>query len=94
MADRGHDVDLLTARDNELLGRRGSARMRAVLTPLNRPATEDPTGLRYVVRRSGIAVRLARTTARSMWELRRGRYDAVLLNDDPDTVPVAGAVLL
>ena len=94
LADRGHDVDLLTARDNELLGRRGSARMRAVLTPLTRRATEVPTGLRYVVRRSGIAVRLARTTARSMWELRRGRYDAVLLNDDPDTVPVAGAVLL
>jgi glycosyltransferase involved in cell wall biosynthesis len=94
LADRGHDVDLLTARDNELLERRGSARMRAVLTPLTRRATEVPTGLRYVVRRSGIAVRLARTTARSMWELRRGRYDAVLLNDDPETVAVAGAVLL
>ena len=94
LADRGHDVDLLTARDNELLERSGSARMRAVLTPLTRQAVEVPTGWRYVVRRSGIAVRLVRTTARAMWELRRGRYDAVLLYDDPDTVPVAGAVLL
>jgi glycosyltransferase involved in cell wall biosynthesis len=94
LAERGHDVEVLAARDNELLERRGSARMRAVLTPLTRRATEVPTGLRYFVRRSGIAVRLARTTARSMWELRRGRYDAVLLNDDPDTVAVAGAVLL
>src|SRR5262245_20600516 len=94
LADRGHDVDLVTARDNELVDRRGSARMRAILTPLTREATEVPTGLRYAVRRSGIAMRLVRTTARSMWELRRRSYDAVLLNDDPDTVAVAGAVLL
>jgi glycosyltransferase involved in cell wall biosynthesis len=35
-----------------------------------------------------------RTTVRAIWELRRGRYEAALINDDPDTVPVAGALLL
>jgi glycosyltransferase involved in cell wall biosynthesis len=68
--------------------------MRAVLTPPTRQAVEVPTGLRYVARRSGIAVRLVRTTVRAIWELRRGRYEAALINDDPDTVPVAGALLL
>jgi hypothetical protein len=31
LADRGHEVDLLTARDNALLERRRSARTRAIL---------------------------------------------------------------
>jgi D-inositol-3-phosphate glycosyltransferase len=94
LADRGHDVDLLTARENELLGRRGSARMRAILTAPTQRRAEPPSGLRNVVRRSGIALRLMRASARSMWELRRGKYHVALLIDDPDTVLTAGATLL
>src|SRR4029453_1971357 len=72
LADRGHDVDLLTARENELLGRRRFAHMPAVLPAPTARRAEPPRGLRYVVRRGGIALRLMRASARSMWELRRG----------------------
>lgn len=94
LADRGHDVELITARDNELFGRRGSARMRAVLAAPTRQRSEAPSGLRYVARRSGIAIRLARASLRTLWELRRGQYDAALIVDDPDTSLSAGAALL
>jgi glycosyltransferase involved in cell wall biosynthesis len=94
LAARGHHVDLITARGNELLGRTGPARMRAVLVaPLPRPS-EAPSGLRYLVRRSVIAGRLGRASARTIWELRRGTYDAALLVDDLDLSLTAGAALL
>jgi glycosyltransferase involved in cell wall biosynthesis len=94
LADRGNDVELITARGNELLGHDGSARMRPVLAAPTRRRSEPPGGLRSVARRGGIAMRLARASARSFWELRRGRYDAALLVDDPDTLVSAGATLL
>ena len=94
LAARGHDVDLITARGNELLGRTGPARMRAVLVaPTPRPS-EAPSGLRYLVRRSVIAGRLGRASARTIWELRRGAYDAALLVDDLDLSLTAGAALM
>jgi glycosyltransferase involved in cell wall biosynthesis len=82
LAARGHDVDLVTARRNELVGRTGAARMRAVLVaPVAHPS-EPPSGMRYVVRRATVAARLARSYARVSWVLCRGRYDAALLVDD------------
>ena len=56
LAARGHDVELIAARGNELEGRTGAARMRAVLAA----ATEAPDGWRRAVRRAGIASRLVR----------------------------------
>src|SRR5215218_6243420 len=94
LAARGHDVDLITARGNELEGRTGAARMRAVLTAPTAAATEGPGGRRRVVRRAGIAVRLVRAWTRVAWELRRGRHDAALLTDDPAIPLVAAAQLL
>ena len=96
LAARGHDVDLVTARDNELLGRpRGGARMRDVLIAAMPNPSEPPTGWRYVVRRAGIAIRLVRAALRTVWELRRGGYDAAILVDDLNIpLAAAGALLL
>lgn len=95
LAGRGHDVDLVTARANELEGRLTAARMRAVLTaPVPRP-DEPPAGWRYQARRAAIAVRLVRSAVRTLAELRRGRYDAAVLVDDLDIpLKAAGALAL
>ncbi len=94
LAARGHDVDLLTARRNELDGRLRHARMRDVLVaPAPRPG-ELPTGWRYLVRRAGVAGRLALATARTAVELRHGGYDAAILVDDYGVVPTAAGALL
>jgi glycosyltransferase involved in cell wall biosynthesis len=95
LAARGHDVDLITAKRNELLGRTGGAHMRAVLVAAMPRPSEPPSGLRYLARRSVIAVRLVQASARTIWELRRGSYDAALLVDDLDlSVPAAATLLL
>jgi glycosyltransferase involved in cell wall biosynthesis len=95
LADRGHDVELITSRGNELLGRGGSARMRAVLAAPTSHRSEAQGGrLRSLVRRGGVAARLTAASARTIFELRRGGYDAALLVDDPDTPVSAGAALL
>jgi glycosyltransferase involved in cell wall biosynthesis len=95
LAERGHAVDVVTARGGELEGRLSAARLRAVLpAPVARPG-EPPTGWRYTVRRAGIATRLAAGAARTLVELRRGRYDAAVLVDDLDVaLKAAGALAL
>src|ERR1044071_6826806 len=77
-ADRGHEVELITARDTALLGRLRWARMRPVLPAPTRRRSEPPTGLRYVARKGRIAIRLARASVHTLWELRRGQYDRAL----------------
>jgi glycosyltransferase involved in cell wall biosynthesis len=94
LAARGHDVDLITAQRNELLGRTGPAHMRAVLVAAMPRPSEPPSGLRYLIRRSVIAVRILQASARTIWELRRGAYDAALLVDDLDLSLTAAAALL
>jgi glycosyltransferase involved in cell wall biosynthesis len=94
LAARGHDVELITARNNELLGHTGPARMRAILVAATPYPSEPPSGIRYFARRSAIAVRLARASARMIWAVRRGRYDAALLVDDLNLSLAAGAALL
>lgn len=94
LAQRGHTVDLITARDNELMGRMAAARMRAVLVaPVQHPS-EPPTGVPYLARRAAIAMRLAHTSARTLWELRRGGYDAALFVDEMDIPATAAFALL
>src|ERR1044071_8006488 len=78
LAARGHSVDMIAARGNELNGRVTHARMRAVLPMLVRSTGPTPTGSAYVRRRAGIAVRLVHAWSRMLWETRPGRYDAVL----------------
>ncbi len=96
LAARGHDVDLIVPRDNELSGHGGPARMRAVLTPTvdwKKQPRRDP--VRIFLRRAGIALRLARSWARILWEARRGGYDTVVVNCDVGlTLTATGGLLL
>jgi glycosyltransferase involved in cell wall biosynthesis len=92
LAARGHDVDLIAARGNELQGRLDSAHIRAVLPRASVPR-EPLTGWPQTVRRGAIALRLTRAWARVPLELRRGGYDAAFLVDDPAIALVAFAQL-
>jgi glycosyltransferase involved in cell wall biosynthesis len=96
LAARGHDVDLIVPRRNELADHRGGAHMRPVLTPTvdwTKAAKRDP--LRLFLRRAAVAVRLARSWARILFESRRGNYDAVVVNCDLGlTLTATGALIL
>jgi D-inositol-3-phosphate glycosyltransferase len=96
LAERGHDVDLITPRGNELAGRRGAARMRDVLTPTVHSTAPPPPGfVAATVKRAGVAVRMTRSWARILWEVARGSYDVVLLDPAIDvSVSAAGAAAL
>jgi glycosyltransferase involved in cell wall biosynthesis len=96
LAERGHEVDLIVPRGNELVGHRGAARMRAVLTPTVRWTEETtPNRLGIFVRRAGVAIRLARSWTRILFEARRGRYDFALVNSDIGlTLTASGALAL
>lgn len=81
LASRGHQVELLTPRDNELATRAGTATMRDVLTRTVDSTAEPPSGgVRLLVRRARIALRLVRAWMRISWEVRRGDFDAVIVN--------------
>jgi glycosyltransferase involved in cell wall biosynthesis len=96
LAGRGHDVDLIVPRGNELADHRGGAHMRPVLTPTvdwKKAPKRDP--LRLFLRRGAVAVRLARSWTRILFEARRGRYDTVIVNCDLGlTLTATGALIL
>jgi glycosyltransferase involved in cell wall biosynthesis len=95
LAERGHEVDLIVPRDNELVRHRGAAHMRAVLTPTMRAWKEPKRGrLRITARRAVIAVRLTRAWGRILVEARRGRYDTVIVNCDIGLTLAATAALM
>jgi glycosyltransferase involved in cell wall biosynthesis len=92
LAGRGHEVDLLVPRDNELLERRAQgeqATMRAVLTPptTSRMAAGGPA----LVRRARVAWRLVRAWSRVLREARR--YEVVVVDVDIDLSLVAAFTL-
>jgi glycosyltransferase involved in cell wall biosynthesis len=92
LARRGNDVDLITPRDNELVGLPTAARMRAVLTP--KLSTSEPArGARRLARRASVAVRLAWAWGRIIWVARRGGYDVIVLSSTIQTPPTAAGAL-
>jgi glycosyltransferase involved in cell wall biosynthesis len=93
LARRGHDAVLITARECELSDLR-RVDVRAVLPAAARYTSEPPTGLSYQRRRAGVALRLVAAGARTVWEVRRGRFDVVLLVDDLNISLAAAAPLL
>ena len=93
LADRGNEVDLITARGSEIESLSGGARVRAVLPAAVSYPTEPPSGLRYLLRRLGIARRVVAGWARATWEVARHRYDAVLIADDLSVAPAAAGAL-
>src|SRR6185503_187385 len=82
LAERGHEVDLITARTHELAVRPPGVRIRAVLPVATRAPDESAGAVGTLLRRAGIAARVVAASARTLWEVARGRYDGVILTDD------------
>jgi glycosyltransferase involved in cell wall biosynthesis len=95
LAERGHDVDLITATGNELEGHNGSAEMRAILTPSVQSREPQPDGaFARFIRRAVVGVRLTRCWAEIVRTSRSDRYDLVVINSDIYYTIVALAMLL
>ncbi len=84
LAARGDDVDLILPTRHELEGRPGPARRLQVLPPWLPPPESDSTPARVFVRRARSAAWRVATWARILRSVRRGRYDAVILNGSID----------
>lgn len=93
LADGGNSVDLIAPDGNELASRKGRATMLPVLPAATGEGPESPSRMTYLVRRVGIAVKLARAWATILRLCSRRRYDAVVLNCEISLTPVAFAVL-
>jgi glycosyltransferase involved in cell wall biosynthesis len=94
LAARGHAVDIIAPRGNELVGRVRHAHMRPILPVPLRSTAPARSRAAYTRRRAGVAVRLLSAWARMLWETRPGRYDAVLHGADVGLPPIALATLL
>lgn len=94
LADRGHFVDLLVARDNEVVGKSRHARMLAELPQLVNGSEPPPAGPSYRRRQARVALRLVRCWARIIAEGRRADHDAMILGADTSLIPTAAAALL
>jgi glycosyltransferase involved in cell wall biosynthesis len=92
LAERGNAVDLLVPAHNELAHHQGPARRRAILTPPT-PAPDSLLARNKLVRRARVAGGLLSAWGRINLEVRRSRYDAVILTSDVDLWPVAIAAL-
>ena len=94
LAGRGHEVDLLVPRGNELQGRSGPARRQDVLTPHVRSQGAPPRNpVAYQARRVAIAVRLTRSWVRIILAGLRGRHDVLITGADIAN-PVGGLAML
>jgi glycosyltransferase involved in cell wall biosynthesis len=93
LAERGHEVDLITARTHELAVPPPGVRIRAVLPVATRAPDESAGAVGLLVRRAGIAARVVAASARTLWELARGHYDGVILTDDFSVAPAAAGAL-
>jgi len=94
LAERGNEVELIVARENELAGHSGAARRRAILPAETAPLPADPTRLQGKLRRARNAVRLVATWARIAREVHSDGHDVVLINANFDMALTAGAGLL
>ncbi len=94
LAARGHEVDIIAPRDNELAGRVAHARMRAILPLLVSSPAPVRTRVSYIRRRGGVAIKLFRSWTRMAWETRPGRYDAVISGGNIVLPPAALATLV
>jgi glycosyltransferase involved in cell wall biosynthesis len=83
LAQRGDDVDLVIAAENELEGRTGAARRLAVLPPRAQPRGDEGR-LGIVLRRAGTLLWRLGAWRRIITTVRAGRYDAVILNGSID----------
>jgi glycosyltransferase involved in cell wall biosynthesis len=94
LAERGNSVELVLAREHELVARTGPARRRVVL-PRDAPAApKNPTHVQRALRRTRTAARLTATWMRIGREIHSLDHDAILLGGSFDMALTAGAGLL
>src|SRR5262245_52148100 len=93
LAERGHEVELITARTNELAAPPRGVALRAVLPVATREPDENAGALGLLLRRAGIAFRVVAASTRTLWEVARRRYDGVVLTDDFSVAPAAAGAL-
>lgn len=96
LARRGHEVDLITPRRNELQKWPTAARMRAVIAAPSRPWDEQPrSGVGRISKRAGVGLRLLRAWLRILYETRADRYGVVIVTSDLHlSLSALGALLL
>jgi len=94
LAARGHAVDIIAPRGNELRGLVTHAAMREVLPLLVSSPAPVTTPSARMRRRAGVAIRLVQGWMRIVWDTRPGRYDAVLHGADIGLRPAALATLV
>jgi glycosyltransferase involved in cell wall biosynthesis len=94
LAQRGHDVDLIVPKRNELIDRTGPANRRAILPPDATPAPAHATPTQLKIRRARTAIRLLRTWARIARAARSCECDAIVLGGSFDMALGALAGLL
>jgi glycosyltransferase involved in cell wall biosynthesis len=93
LARRGDEVVLITARGQELESAPPGIELREALPAAARDPGEPPTGVRLLVRRAGIALRVVAASAKTIREVVRGRFDAAILVDDLSVAPAAAGAL-
>ena len=96
LAERGHSVDLIAPRGNELAAHAGPARRKAILVPTVPLDDVVPRGrVRMALRRVAIAARFSVSWLRIIRAVRRADYDVIILNADFFvSVPAVGAMAL
>lgn len=91
LAARGNTVDVLVPRRHELEGHVGGANLCPVLSSNVLAATQCRKGVMYQVRRGFVAAALASSLVKTVREVKRGQYDAVILQWDVNHGIVAAA---
>lgn len=94
LAERGHEVDLITTRGNELARHQGAARMRPILASGEVRAARAGSRAGRQARRGAIAWRLLAAWMQILGTTRRGRYDAIIVDNVLDVAPAAAGALL
>lgn len=83
LAARGNTVDVLVPRQHELQGHAGAACLRSVLlSDVQLPDVFARHEILYLLRRGVVAGRLVLSLAKTVAHVRRGHYDAVILQWD------------
>ncbi|HEV2974715.1 MAG TPA: glycosyltransferase family 4 protein [Solirubrobacteraceae bacterium] len=94
LAERGNEVDLIVARENELARLTGPARRRELFPPDAPQPPRDPSRAQRRLRRARTAARMTETWLRIARETRRSEHDAILLGGSFDMAPSAAGGLL
>jgi glycosyltransferase involved in cell wall biosynthesis len=96
LARRGHQVDLIAPRGNELHEWPTAGQMRPVLAAPSSPQDEQPhSRVARLVKRAGVGLRLLRAWLRILYETRARRYEVVIVTCDIHlSLSALGALLL